>query len=81
MKCVSEEYVGYVIREVHRGIGGNHKGGMALAQKNHETRYFLTKDLFEKAKLAIDLLISRGNLIRSYKHIVYSVPFAEWRLI
>lgn len=31
MKCVNEEDVNYVLREVHGGICGNHNGIMTLA--------------------------------------------------
>ena len=40
LKCVGKEDTNYVLREVHRGICGNHIGARTLAAKTLRQRYY-----------------------------------------
>ncbi|XP_074378005.1 uncharacterized protein LOC141719525 [Apium graveolens] len=40
LRCVDEEEVNYILREVHEGICGNHSGGNSLAMKVLHQGYY-----------------------------------------
>lgn len=40
LRCIGEEHVDYVLREIHEGVCGNHAGGWSLAQKVLKQGYY-----------------------------------------
>ena len=40
LRCLSHEEVDYVMREVHKGIYGNHSGARSLVHKLIQARYY-----------------------------------------
>ena len=40
LRCLSHEEVDYVMREVHKGICGNHSGARSLVHKLIQARYY-----------------------------------------
>ena len=53
LRCASSEEANYVLREIHKGICGNHTGARSLARKVLRARYYkptLQKDAYDIVK-------------------------------
>ena len=66
LRCLGPEEVDYVMREVHKGVCGNHSGSWSLVHKLIRAGYYwptLQRDAFAYVK-ACDKCQRFGNLIR-----------------
>ncbi|CAJ2659887.1 unnamed protein product [Trifolium pratense] len=84
LKCVDEETVDYILREVHEGINAQHLGGRSLARKALRAGYYwptMQKDAKDHVKKC-DKCQRHGDMHLAPPHELKSLsspwPFAWW---
>ena len=86
LRCLGNEEADYVMREVHKGICGNHSGSKSLVHKLVQAGYYwptMQKDAEAYVK-ACDKCQRYSNIIRQPTKELASMmalwPFAQWGL-
>ena len=86
LRCLGNEEVDYVMREVHEGICGNHSGSRSLVHKLMQAGYYwptMQKDVEAYVK-ACDKCQRFSNIIRQptkeLAPMMTPWPFAQWGL-
>ncbi|XP_020412296.1 uncharacterized protein LOC109947163 [Prunus persica] len=86
LKCLTAEQGGYVLREIHNGVCGDHSGSRSLAHKAFRQGYFwptMHQDASSLVKKC-DKYQRFGNIqhipAEPLTPIVSPWPFAQWRL-
>ncbi|MCI35165.1 hypothetical protein A2U01_0056386, partial [Trifolium medium] len=84
LKCVDEETVDYILREVHEGINAQHLGGRSLARKALRAGYYwptMQQDSKDQVKKC-DKCQRHGDMHLAPPHELKSLsspwPFAWW---
>ena len=86
LKCIGKEDAGYVLREVHEGICGNHIGARTLAGKTLRQRYYwptMLKDAIElvrKCKACQEHAKISHLPFESLTLVTSPWPFQQWGL-
>ena len=86
LKCVGKEYANYILREVHKGICGNHIGARTLAGKTLRQGYYWPTMLKDATKLVRKCKACQEHAKLSYLSsepltaVTSPLPFQQWGL-
>ena len=86
LKCIGKEDANYVLREVHKGICGNHIGARALAGKTLLQGYYWPTMLKDATELVRKCIICQEHAkisclpTKPLTSIISPLPFQQWGL-
>ena len=86
LKCIGKEDANYVLREVHKGVCGNHIGARTLARKTLRQGYYWRTMLKDTMELIRKCKICQGHAKISHlpseplTSIISPWPFQQWGL-